>query len=464
MNFPDYVQSCGLPLKKQTSGGEWAGPCPFCGGNDRFRVFETGGRVAFGMVGRYFCRQCGAKGDAVSWFVDVEGRSFGDVSGADNKGKLSVSVRPLSRLSGPCPGGQKPQTVQSVRGCPETWSVQAEKVLKASLAGLKTSAAAEFYKGRGIEGKTCKALSLGWQAADSFFPPELWGETGKKIVVPAGCVLPVHRSGRVVSLLVRRADSSLWDKWGKWCEVRGGAKVPFICGPMGVPLVVCESVLCAVSVYQVTMGEVAAVALLGASKGLDAEALAYLNEAPVVLVAGDRDEGGDAVFPMVRGVRNDAVAYSVPDKVGASPVKDINDLLMVGGPTLVLGWLAHGLAVAVGDEPKEESPSLCPENEETRLSVAPVTEDAEDTVSHETETWGDVPGEVDVVAAVAREKFPEPPIDGRAFPHFPTFCDGYGKGCGACRFFHQGHGPFCLVWGAAWPNFQRNAETDTATW
>ena len=461
MNFPDYVQSCGLPLKKQTSGGEWAGACPFCGGSDRFRVFETGGRVAFGMTGRYFCRQCGAKGDAVSWFVDVEGRSFGDVSGPDNKGKLSVSVRSLSKLSG-CPGGQKAQTVQTVRPlsggvrlCPEAWSVQAEKVLSSSLAGLKTSAAAAFYKGRGIEGKTCKALSLGWQAEDSFFSPDLWGETGKKIVVPAGCVLPVHRAGRVVSLLVRRADSSLWDKWGKWCEVRGGAKVPFICGPMGAPLVVCESVLCAVSVYQVTGGKIAAVALLGASKGLDAEALEFLKAAPVVLVAGDRDEGGDAVFPMVRGVRNDAVAYSVPDKVGASPVKDINDLLMVGGPTLVLGWLAHGLAVAVGDEPKEESPSPCPEKEETRLSVAPVAS---------VEGWNAESGEVDAVAAMAREKFPEPPIDGRAFPHFSTFCAGYGKGCGACRFFRMGRGPFCAVWGAAWPNFQRNAETDTATW
>lgn len=78
--------------------------------------------------------------------------------------------------------------------------------------------------------------------------------------------------------------------------------------------------------------------------------------------------------------------------------------------------------------------------------------------------WGAEPGEVDAVAAMAREKFPEPPIDGRAFPHFSTFCAGYGKGCWACRFFRMGRGPFCAVWGAAWPNFQRNAETDTATW
>lgn len=78
--------------------------------------------------------------------------------------------------------------------------------------------------------------------------------------------------------------------------------------------------------------------------------------------------------------------------------------------------------------------------------------------------WGMLPGEVDVVADMAWDRFPGPPIDGRAFPHFPTFCAGYGKGCQTCRFFHYGRGPFCLVWGAAWPKFQRDAETDTATW
>ena len=78
--------------------------------------------------------------------------------------------------------------------------------------------------------------------------------------------------------------------------------------------------------------------------------------------------------------------------------------------------------------------------------------------------WGTEPGEVDEVGAKAQERFREPPIDGRAFPHFPTFCAGYGKGCGACRFFRMGRGPFCAVWGAAWPNFQRDAETDKATW
>jgi DNA primase len=35
-----------------TNGGEWAGPCPWCGGTDRFRVWPYAARP------RYWCRQC----------------------------------------------------------------------------------------------------------------------------------------------------------------------------------------------------------------------------------------------------------------------------------------------------------------------------------------------------------------------------------------------------------------------
>lgn len=43
-----------------TRGGEWAGPCPFCGGEDRFHVVPA--------TGRWFCRQCTPHGgDAIDY-------------------------------------------------------------------------------------------------------------------------------------------------------------------------------------------------------------------------------------------------------------------------------------------------------------------------------------------------------------------------------------------------------------
>ncbi|MDC3378677.1 hypothetical protein OAX78_00155 [Planctomycetota bacterium] len=52
-----------------TNGGEWAGPCPLCGGVDRCRVWphhEGGSRA--------WCRGCGAQGDSLTWAVLLAGR------------------------------------------------------------------------------------------------------------------------------------------------------------------------------------------------------------------------------------------------------------------------------------------------------------------------------------------------------------------------------------------------------
>ena len=109
-----------------------------------------------------------------------------------------------------------------------------------------------------------------------------------------------------------------------------------------------------------------------------------------------------------------------------------------------------------GEPAKDELPTLPEER--------PLAEPVGDAGDAEAMGWGTEPGEASEVGARARAQFQSPPVDRRGFPDFPTFCAGYGKGCGLCRFFRMGRGPFCAVWGAAWPKFQRDAETDTATW
>ena len=52
----DLLSLIGADLRKvaTTQGGEYAGPCPFCGGDDRFRV-----QPHHKNGGRWFCRGCG---------------------------------------------------------------------------------------------------------------------------------------------------------------------------------------------------------------------------------------------------------------------------------------------------------------------------------------------------------------------------------------------------------------------
>jgi DNA primase len=70
MNLLDLIGADGGTLKKQatTGGGEYAGACFWCGGNDRFRVWVKSGR--------YWCRGCGKAGDEIQYLRERRGLSF----------------------------------------------------------------------------------------------------------------------------------------------------------------------------------------------------------------------------------------------------------------------------------------------------------------------------------------------------------------------------------------------------
>lgn len=59
--------------KVEKDGSEHGGPCPWCGGDDRFRVWPDQGA---GDLGRYWCRRCGRKGDVIDFLRDYKGLTF----------------------------------------------------------------------------------------------------------------------------------------------------------------------------------------------------------------------------------------------------------------------------------------------------------------------------------------------------------------------------------------------------
>lgn len=63
------THSLNVPLK-HVSADEWAGPCPVCGGRDRFSV-NARKRI-------FNCRGCGAKGDNIALVMHITGSSFND--------------------------------------------------------------------------------------------------------------------------------------------------------------------------------------------------------------------------------------------------------------------------------------------------------------------------------------------------------------------------------------------------
>lgn len=76
MNIIDLLTQRGLvPVKiSDARGGEYASPCPTCGGSDRFRSWPEMSSVFGG--GMFFCRGCQIAGGCVDFLVHVAGYDY----------------------------------------------------------------------------------------------------------------------------------------------------------------------------------------------------------------------------------------------------------------------------------------------------------------------------------------------------------------------------------------------------
>src|SRR3974390_3094964 len=92
----DLLREYAIVLKRvsSTSGGEYAGPCPFCGGNDRFRVWPEH------KGGRYWCRGCQKTGDEIQLLRDLCDLSYSEACerlGIETRGREFLSDQTNNR-------------------------------------------------------------------------------------------------------------------------------------------------------------------------------------------------------------------------------------------------------------------------------------------------------------------------------------------------------------------------------
>ena len=81
-----------LEREGSTNGGEHAGPCPRCGGEDRFRVWPNHPDYDSGF---FWCRKCEWSGDGIDFLRQERGHSFQEACEALGvKHKLNGSDEP----------------------------------------------------------------------------------------------------------------------------------------------------------------------------------------------------------------------------------------------------------------------------------------------------------------------------------------------------------------------------------
>jgi DNA primase len=286
MTILDLLQADRLVLKKvaNTNGGEYAGACPFCEGNDRFRVWPESGR--------YWCRQCNKAGDAIQYLRDSRRLSYQEAClfvGRD-PGPRKEQVRTT-----PAQWVPKEATAPS-----ELWQAKAKSFLDGAIDCLWSrqgeSIRAWLKENKGLNDETIKK-ALGYNPVDIYEPRETWGlekalkDDGKekKLLVPAGLMIPLIKNEKVMRLRIRRAIPFNGDRY---YMVPGSSLTPLIIGKDKGAFVVVESELDAILLSQETGDFVSTIAMGTATAKPDKETHEILKDTPIILISLDTDNAG----------------------------------------------------------------------------------------------------------------------------------------------------------------------------
>lgn len=296
-----------VELKKasMTNGGEWQGPCPSCGGTDRFHVWPAQNEGQ----GGYWCRGCGKTGDAIQFLRDFDGLSFRDACARLN---ITVPDRPDHHASGsgsPAAHPPKPEFKPEAHPAPaDLWREKAEKLVAWSQENLAANKELlGWLAGRGIDADTAAYYRLGWNPGengkDLYRPRKAWGlpellrddNRPKALTIPRGLVIPYIVRGVIHRIRIRRPEANRTREWPTPYHVLAGSSMAtMILEPDRRAFVVVESELDGIAVAAATP-LAGAVALGSLAAKPDAEACAVLRTAIQILNALDYgDIGGGA--------------------------------------------------------------------------------------------------------------------------------------------------------------------------
>jgi len=302
MTILDLLKEDGLDPKwvASTDGGEFASPCPGCGGTDRFRSWPKKGKG-----GRWWCRQCEKSGDLIQYL-----REFRDMSYLESCRFLKI--RPNDNSASACgnlgSSTSPDHTPFKVEAPPAKWQETMEKIVQKSKTRLKSRRckyAREWLKTRGLEPEVVARNSLGWHDQDLSYQrkslglPQKYSDQGRstKVWIPEGLIIPCYKDGLLQKLSVRRSARGDLnrppDDGGRHVMVSGSsARVNMIFGTTKEYVIVVESDLDAILLDRLAGDIITAISLGSSANKPDYEATKLLNKAEVILVSLDHDESG----------------------------------------------------------------------------------------------------------------------------------------------------------------------------
>lgn len=303
-----------------TRSGHWyIGPCPFCGGQDRFNLHRTN------EGWKWFCRGCGdgRYHDAADYIMRRDGVNFAEALkelGA-NKPDIRATRQRLAEIR------NDREDIPSLQ-----WRTQAEKFVEECRQNLWKPGgekALEYLHGRGFTDVTLHHFKVGYNPTDREEPLSDWGLTdGVSVRILRGIVLPCWGPSGVNYIKIRRPIPT-GSKEKKYVQVRGGRRGLFGWNDLrGAYLVVfCEGEIDCMTLWQ-QAGDFASFCTMGSATdkldSLPQETLIWLYRAGHVLAVYDNDDAG----------RNGAMAlqktFAAVKILGLPDHHDINDAHVAG--------------------------------------------------------------------------------------------------------------------------------------
>lgn len=212
-----------------THGGEFAGPCPLCGGQDRFHVQQE--------TNRWFCRRCTGDPQADGWQDAIElqmrlsGETFPQAVASLAQGYFPAASQPSRPISDSDKAGSPPGELWQKRGRaviargmehlwgraggipipwqetdPESGEVRARKISPRN-----------WLQERGLEPAVLQRAQIGFIPQAWHDNPAHWGLQETPVHLAAGILIPAQVGETLWSLKIRRTAGK-----PKYTQVRGG--------------------------------------------------------------------------------------------------------------------------------------------------------------------------------------------------------------------------------------------------
>lgn len=360
----NYRLSETLPNLKKVGAAVWAGPCPFCGGNDRFQVK----RVKDGEL--WICRKCGdgKYHDAIDLLAQQHNLPLRSAQARERYAALQEIARLLGGALDQTPAPVRPAPIPTPRHAPD-WQTAAYEILhicKRALwfDGAEPQQARAYLTGpdRLLTDNDLLTWDLGYSCG--FEHGGLW--------IPRGIVIPCFEYGEVWYFKIRLLPGQpckcsrahcrqpmpspgvcpSCGKVTKYLGVTGNQPGLFGAGTLnGSSLaLVCEGEFDAMHLWRAVgrlpnPNQVAVITTGASSHAIDPVTwgrYGLLNIKTFISIL-DQDEAGEQAHRRLEQITPRAIRAHLP-AIAGQPVKDVTDFVRAGGD--LTAWLQFQLEAA----------------------------------------------------------------------------------------------------------------------